>query len=148
MRIRSLALFLTLSALAGCAQSGDGLKTPLVSNGNTSKSEEPDPKLGQEFTLKAGREALLRSEGLKVVFDPAVDENRCPPKVQCAWQGNARIRLRLVKSPEGEKQIELNTAAGHNPEMFPATATYSGYSVRLIMLTPPPYEARLLVTKN
>lgn len=132
MQIRSLALFLTLSALAGCA----------------SPSKESDPGLGQEFTLTAGREVLLKGEGLKVRFDSVVEDGRCPPEVKCVWQGNAKIRLRLVKAPEGEGLIELNTAEGHDPKKFPAVGTYFGYKVRLVWLSSRPVEAHLLVTTN
>ena len=148
MQIRSLALFLTLSALAGCAQSSDGLRTPPVVNRNASPSKESDPRLGQEFTLTAGREVLLKGEGLKVRFDSVVEDGRCPPEVQCVWQGNAKIRLGLVKAPEGEELIELNTAEGHDPKKFPAVGTYFGYKVRLVSLSSRPVEAHLLVTTN
>ena len=130
MRIRSLALVLTLS-LAGCPQ-----------------SSQSDPELGQEFTLRAGQEVLLKGEGLKVRFDSVVEDGRCPPEVQCVWQGNAKIRLRLVKAPEGEGLIELNTAEGHDPKKFPAVGTYLDYKVRLVSLGSRPVEAHLLIVTN
>lgn len=133
MQIRSLALLLILLALAGCAQ------PPSI-----------EAILGQEFTLTEGGEALLEGEKLKVRFDSVVEDIRCPPNVSCVWQGNARIRLRMVKALEGERVIELNTAERHDPKEggnYPAIGTYSGYRVRLVRLSSKPeYEARLLVT--
>jgi len=135
MQIRSLALFLILLALAGCTQ------PPSL-----------EAILGREFTLTEGDEALLEGEKLNVRFDSVVEDTRCPPNVSCVWQGNARIRLRLVKAPEGERLIELNTAQRHDPKEggnYPAIGTYSGYRVRLLRLSSKPeYEAQLLVTKG
>jgi hypothetical protein len=84
-------------------------------------------------------------------FDSVLEDSRCPGgTIVCAWQGNAKISLHLLKTSVGEGFIELNTAYGYGRDPkengdYPAISTYLGYKVRLVELSSK-YEARLLVT--
>ena len=148
LKLKSLPVFLALLALAGVEQTACGLRTPPVANQNASPDRNSTPGLGEEFTLSAGEEAVIKGEGLKVQFESLVEDGRCPPEVKCVWQGNAKIRIRLLKAGEGEGLIELNTAEGADPRKYPATGTYLKYKVRLAWLSSRPVKAHLLVTTN
>lgn len=131
--MRSLVVCLTSLLLYACGQASDGPKLAV--------------KLGQEFTLALGQEGEVEPEGLKVKFDSVSEDSRCPEGVTCIWQGNAKIRLRLAKAPDGERFVDLNTAGGHDPQTYPSAGTSLGYTVRLNGLSPKPgYAARLTVT--
>ena len=133
--MRSLVVCLTSLMLYACGQASGGPKLAA--------------KLGQEFTLVLGQEAEVEPQGLKVKFDSVSEDSRCPEGVTCIWQGNAKIRLRLAKAPDGERFVDLNTAGGHDPQTYPSAGSSLGYTVRLNGLSPKPgYAARLIVTTS
>lgn len=105
------------------------------------------PKLGEEFDLKFGEQVVVQNQGLFIKFKAVDDDSRCPEGAMCIWAGNAKVVLQV-----SQEDIALNTY------LDPKLASYSKYTIRLVMLNPPPrlngpidpkeYVARLLVTKN
>ena len=108
--------------------------------------------LGQEFTLRPGKKVSVRGTKLKIRFVSVVEDSRCPKGVDCVWQGNAEARFELSGIKRKASIMRLNTG------IEPREAEYSGYTVRLVKLTPEPksgerinareYEATLVVLKR
>ncbi len=163
--MRSLVLWLIFLSLVGCAPSPNrpvaqpsNSPTPSPTTNNSPiQSREIATRLDEEFTLAVGQEAVIEGERLRVRFERAIEDFRCPENVACVWEGNAKIRLRLIKASESEGIVELNTAGRHDPReggadiagMHPAISAYLRYKVRLVELTRgPSYEARLIVTRT
>lgn len=166
--MKRLMLWLTLFSLVGCAPSSN---RPVAQPSNRvvaqpSNSPAPSPTtsnspiqsreiaagLNEQFTITVGQEAVIAGERLRVRFERDIRDERCPPELDCVWEGNARIRLRLIKASESGGMVELNTAGRHEPRedgTYPAIGSYLRYKIRLVGLTRGPnYEARLIVTRT
>ena len=89
-------------------------------------------KLGEEFKLGAGKSAAVKGEGLEIEFVAVAEDSRCPQGVDCIWEGNAKVRLRLKRARRPPVEIELNT------NVEPKRAAAGGYEVRLTNLAPYP----------
>jgi hypothetical protein len=108
--------------------------------------------LGQEFTLTPGKRVSVRGTKLKIRFVSVIEDSRCPKGVQCVWQGNAKVSFELSGINRKRSIIRLNTG------IEPKERQYSGYTVRLVKLTPEPksgekinpreYEATLVVSRQ
>ena len=53
--------------------------------------------LDEPFRLKLGQAKILHSENLIVGFGELVGDSRCQEDVVCVWEGEARIKLYLLK---------------------------------------------------
>jgi len=112
--------------LSGCAGSGD----------SALKCETPagqDPVLGDSFNLRYGEHTTLARENLTLTFVQVLEESRCPVGVQCIWEGNARIGVKVEKPASRPVTLELNTSRRYDTE-----AAYQGYKVQLLQLVPHP----------
>ena len=52
--------------------------------------------LGKEFTLPAGKTALISGEDLKMQFVEVAADSRCPAGVVCVWAGEAKCRMSIT----------------------------------------------------
>jgi hypothetical protein len=132
-------VFLLAAILASCAQD------PIIS---------PKVSLNEQFTIKAGRQVVIKGEKLSVRFSSVQNESRCPTGVQCVWEGNAAISIEVSKKRKKSAQAILNT----NTAIQPNELAYKKYRIKLIGLNPYPkidekieakdYEAVMIVTKD
>lgn len=133
------ALFLLLATLVA-ASLGPGASTSVP--------------LAEEFRIKIGQQVTISGQKLKIKFSAVQDESRCPTGVQCVWEGNAAVVVRVLKKPGKAVRATLNT----NASVKPGQLEYKGYSIRLVGLNPHPkaeqliepkdYEAVLIVTRE
>ncbi len=79
--------------------------------------------LGEEFTLSLGERAVIRGEGLSIVFADVLEDSRCPTGAVCVWQGQVRCSVLLTKS--GAAYTETFTQPGL--ASGPATEQALGY---------------------
>lgn len=100
-------------------------------------SSTPTTPLGEPFTLTPGNSVTV--DGVQITFVGVGQDSRCPPDVQCIWEGDAEVRLRV----EAE-EVTLHT---HGGTRYPNSATVSGRTITLRDLTRSPYTATLVVTK-
>ncbi len=122
-----------------------------ASQGTAKRTSVP---LGEEFRIKIGQQVTIGGQKLKIKFNAVQDESRCPTGVQCVWEGNAAVVVRVLKKPGKAVEATLNT----NPSMKPVQLEHEGYSIKLVGLNPYPkadqriepndYEAVLQVTKE
>ena len=99
-------------------------------------------KLGEEFKLGVGKSAAVKGEGLEIEFVSVVEDSRCPQGVDCIWEGNAKVRLRLKRRGRPPAEIELNT------NVEPRHAAALGYDVRLTNLSPYPKGSEAVDKKS
>ncbi len=62
--------------------------------------------LGEEFSLAAGKGAVVRGENLEITFLEVTEDSRCPKEVTCVWEGRARSLVRII-SYSIDVEIEL-----------------------------------------
>lgn len=108
--------------------------------------------LGDEFQLSPGEDRTIAGEDFTISFISVKNDSRCPSGVQCVWEGNAEVHIRMAKTGHPESEAVLNTSS-----QFSREARYLEYSIRLISLQPHPtagsaiaqadYSARFIVTK-
>jgi len=122
--------------------------------GDPSKSQAPSNEVStdQELELGPGQSALVGPEPLKVTFDGITADSRCPPEVQCVWEGDAVARVMAATGTQEPAVYELHTNTG-----FTTQVDHGGYRIRLSAVAPVPhagveidpksYVITLLVTK-
>ncbi|HYP52426.1 MAG TPA: hypothetical protein VEQ42_02740 [Pyrinomonadaceae bacterium] len=98
--------------------------------------------LGQEFRLKAGREAELKAARLKVRFASVSEDSRCPTGVDCIWAGNARVSLVVQRAGGKQTTVELNT------NVEPKAVSADGYELALTNLDPYPQSGAKIDPKD
>ena len=117
-----------------------------------SKSFPNRASLGQEFTVRIGKKVSLRDTKLSIRFVSVIEDSRCPQGVQCVWQGNAKASFELSGIERKPSTVRLNTG------IEPKELEYSGYTVKLVKITPEPksserlaprrYQATLVVSRR
>lgn len=105
------------------------------------------PELDQEFKIEYGQKVTLTKEAITIQFTQLLEDSRCPKGVDCIWAGNAKIQIRVNKTP-----FELNTHRS-----FKTEAIISNYKIKLVAISPYPeyqnpvaekdYSVTLLITK-
>lgn len=93
--------------------------------------------MDRPFTLKVGATARIESENLEIEFLGVVADSRCPKGVQCAWAGDATVRLRVTE-PGGARTVREVHTSGRSP----GTSSPSPYAVRVVGLAPVPVADR------
>jgi hypothetical protein len=126
----------------------------VIGCGINNDSNPTAASLNQQFTVKVGQKVSIPGEGLNVTLQSVSEDSRCPEDAACAWEGNAKVSIDMMKTDQSLTAIELNTS----PIVGPAEKTYQAYTVKLTSLVPKnklgqpiisnDYIASLLVTKN
>lgn len=137
LRLMTLPLF-----LAACASGGGNAPT------------SPTPALNEEFTLSPGQTATVNGTNVRLTFDRVSEDSRCPTDVNCVWEGDAVVVLK-VKAEAEEATREVHTQGGDSRSR---KAPVGDYVVTLVRLEPAPrstttieasaYRATLLVGRD
>lgn len=122
--------------LAGCSTVGAPIATISNPTPTIATQAVANISLGTAFTLVGGQEVDMQGEALKIKFQEVAEDSRCPKKVPCAWEGQARIVLAVQKTGQPENRLELNT----NPDKKITSTEYSGYTITLQSLDPYPEQ--------
>jgi uncharacterized repeat protein (TIGR01451 family) len=96
-------------------------------------------QLGQNFRLKIGEAALVKSEKLRFRFLEVSEDSRCPLDVVCVWEGQATVVAGLTVEGKDPVEISLTLRAGHDQL---ATEEVGEYAVNLVGLDPYPISTR------
>lgn len=119
------------ACLVGCSGAKDvGSGTPMPQTVCTTPTEH-GPALGTTFNVRFGEQTTIASEGLTLKFDQILGDSRCPEDVLCIWAGEAKIVVRAVRPPGAAANLELSSSGN-----APNEATYSGYTVELVGISP------------
>lgn len=87
--------------------------------------------LGEAFRLRFGEQA--DAGDLTVAFE-SVEDSRCPTEVECVWEGDGVVGLRVTGSGEAV-DVTLHT----HPDSA-AVARVAGHDIRLVDLDPDPVD--------
>jgi hypothetical protein len=110
--------------LAACASAGSG-------------PAAPTPAVNEEFTLAPGQTAVVNDAKISLTFETVREDSRCPSDVQCVWEGDAVVVLK-VKTTADEVTREVHTQGG---ESRPREAPAGDHVVTLVRLDPTPRSA-------
>lgn len=89
----------------------------------------------QEFELGPGQSVLVGPEPLKITFDAVTADSRCPPEVQCVWEGDAVAKVQAATGTQAPSTYELHTNNG-----FATQVDHGGYRIRLTTVAPGPHQ--------
>ena len=108
MRIRWTAPILLLTIILGAS---------CYSDAPTGGGTGPTHKVAQNpFELHLGESVSLESEQLDVLFETFYSDSRCPSDVDCIWEGQAEIGLRVIDGITGDtSHIPLIRRPGRDP---------------------------------
>jgi len=113
--------------------------------------QERSVPLGQEFTIKLGEQVVLAGDDVRITFAEVLNDSRCPPNVQCIWQGNAKLRFVFANARASSTlSAEINTTQ----LPFIQDLNPTNYDIKIVALNDPRaaatgsrgYVATLIVT--
>ena len=113
--------------------------TPLLflaacASGGTTPPAAPSPALEEEFVLSPGETATVSGTNVRVTFERVSEDSRCPTDVNCIWEGDAVVVLK-VKAEDQEATREVHTQGGASRSR---QARAGNYLVTLVRLDPAP----------
>lgn len=94
----------------------------------------------QQKKIKIYKKQKFSQSQLTVKFVSLIEDSRCPIDVQCVQAGNARIKVE-ISNGRGKETFEINTTMG------PKGASFGGYAINLIELTPIP-KSNIKINQN
>src|SRR5687767_2722486 len=87
----------------------------------------------EQQKVQIHKQKKFSKSNLTVKFVSLIEDSRCPEGANCIWAGNAKIKIEV--SINGKKEtFEINTT------VEPKVATFNGYAIELLSLTPVPKE--------
>ena len=98
--------------------------------GSDSSSMPSSAELGQEYVIGFGE--TIHVDSLSLEFTTLAEESRCPTRVTCVWEGNARILITATRG-SATSVLELNTS-----NRFPTSAVFEDHLISLRSLHPYP----------
>jgi hypothetical protein len=85
----------------------------------------------ERHEVKINKRKKFPRSKLTVKFLSVVEDSRCPEGANCIWAGNAKIKVE-ISDGKATEVFEMNTNLG------PKGATFDGYDVNLVELSPAP----------
>ncbi|MGI9174870.1 MAG: hypothetical protein ACR2GR_06090 [Rhodothermales bacterium] len=106
---------------------------------NSGDSDPTSARLGEPFWIDYGETAALDDGALRITFDGTLNDSRCPKNVDCIWEGEAQIQLRLVQGTGQRDSLSLAipglVSVPYTEHVFVAKASYQ---FKLLQLDPYP----------
>ena len=87
----------------------------------------------QLLEIQIHEQKTFSRSNLKIKFVSLIEDSRCPIGTNCVWAGNAKIKIEISRG-KSSKTFELSTM------LEPKSATYKGFQIKLVSLTPVPGE--------
>lgn len=88
----------------------------------------------------SNNESIIYQEGDVLITLIDIDDARCPINVNCVWEGNAEVGMRITKDNE-TMDFMLNTAGYINESSnFPTNTSIFDLNVELLDLQPYPED--------
>jgi len=103
-----------------------------IAFGCIQQTKNKEVRMNEEFSLGVNQQVSVNTEGLMIEFVTVLEDSRCPVGVDCVWEGNAKIRIKISKSDMGATTIELNT------NLEPTNILFQDYKIHLVRLEPQP----------
>lgn len=90
---------------------------------------------GREATIPFHGRLIASEEGFEIYFEEVVSDSRCPPRVECVWEGEATIKLQFNTSSKSTPFFLSTLPAGKD-------TLVEGHQVELLELKPASAPAR------
>jgi hypothetical protein len=114
-------------------------------------SSQISATLGTEFTLPAGKTAVISGESLKIKFVEVTGDSRCATGVECVRAGDAQCLMLIYK---GDSQTSLTFVQDGSNEVnsmdfnvYNAQFRLEPYPVKDSTIKPEDYKLIMTVTK-
>lgn len=91
---------------------------------------------GGTVVLQVLESARIEPDGIVLQFAAVDSESRCPSGVQCVWEGDAEIILRVTAEDGESAELRLHTSGSRE-----RSAGFAGRTIELIQLDPYPVQA-------
>jgi hypothetical protein len=75
-------------------------------------SDRVTASLGEQFTLPAGKSAVITGESLKIKFVEVTGDSRCPTGVQCIQAGDVKC-LMLISYLDSQSSLTFTQQGGN-----------------------------------
>jgi hypothetical protein len=97
------------------------------------------PQLHPEITLKGGEAQEIPDTGVTLLLT-RIDDARCPPEVECYWEGMIRAEISVMTTTPEPVQIVLCNLCDDGEGLV----TVAGLTLGLVGLAPPTEELAIL----
>ena len=101
------------------------------SNGTDLQTGPSQSVSGDTVRIELAVGSAVNVDGISILFESVTGDSRCPLNVQCVWEGNAEISLRLTRTQSSDL-VSVNT------NLEPRVIRYAGQEIRVADLTPYP----------
>lgn len=64
------------------------------------------------FRLQVNQTARIAGENVRITFTRVKEDSRCPKDVECVWEGQAVVDVKVVKDDQDLGSLELTSRAG------------------------------------
>ncbi|WP_251360195.1 rhodanese-like domain-containing protein [Kangiella sp. TOML190] len=125
-----LSALLLSCLLIACAD--EQLVSKQTSEEVLQKTVAKKPKTTNTYDLSLNQSLTL--DDVKLEFMQLANDSRCAKGTECVWAGNAQVIL-LASNKDSAQTLMLNT---NGEEGYPRSATFSGFEIKLLDLTPYP----------
>ena len=143
MKMKIILPVLLLTLLASACQSSAAAESSTVktssSGANSAQSQNNSDqesiggaRIGEEFTLAEGDSIWIEKGMFLITLDGVIEDSRCPMDVECFWEGNAKV---LVRVGEDEYILTLGKLLEGDTNSIPLG---EDLSLRLVEITPYP----------
>ena len=114
-------------------------------------SDQVTASLGEQFTLPAGKSAVITGESLKIKFVEVTGDSRCPTGVQCIQAGDVKC-LMLVNYLDSQSSLTFtqlggSEAATQDFNVYRITFKVEPYPQAGKQIKPEDYKMVMTVTK-
>lgn len=96
------------------------------------QTKNKEVKMNEEFALGVNQQVFVNTEDLMIEFSSVLEDSRCPVGVNCIWEGNAKIQIKVSKSKVETAVFELNTS------LEPKNISFQDYKIHFVGLEPRP----------
>lgn len=70
----------------------------IITSCQKAPTEVSDQIINKSFELGIGESVTIMPDNIQVRFDTVISDSRCPTNVFCLWEGEAKIKIKLMKS--------------------------------------------------
>ncbi len=97
--------------------------------------------LNTPFNLQLNQTARITSENLGITFAQVKEDSRCPQDVECMWEGQAVVVVKIVKDGQDLGSVELTSRAGQEAL---AVKHLDSLAVKLVAVAPYPKSGQAI----
>lgn len=109
----------------------------LVCGCTASADNEVEALLDEDFQLRVGQSALIKSVEMEIGFEGITSDSRCGKGENCFTEGDAIVRIWMRQAGGSRDENVLHTESS-----LPSAVVFAGHTIRLVALDPPAIAGR------